>query len=60
MVVDATGMKLATSKLEVITNAPEPITVEELHPFLGIAGYPGNSVSRFSIVAAPLMDSLRN
>ncbi|CAB1108232.1 unnamed protein product [Ectocarpus sp. CCAP 1310/34] len=39
MIIDATGMHPAPSKLEAIANMPRPQTVEDLRTFLGLTGY---------------------
>ncbi|CAB1110204.1 unnamed protein product [Ectocarpus sp. CCAP 1310/34] len=60
IIIDATGMHPAPSKLEAIANMPRPQTVEDLRTFLGLTGYLRQFVPQYSLVAAPLTDILRN
>lgn len=60
MIVDETGMRLSPSKLEVTTDMPVPVNVEELgFPCKG-TGYFCDFVSRYSAIAALLGDLQRN
>ena len=60
MVVYNTGVRPARSKLNVVDDMPRPTNVEELRAFLGLTGYLRQFVERYSIIAAPLANILRN
>ena len=60
MVIDCTGIRPAPSKLEAVSKMPRPRTVGELRAFLGLTGYLRQFVPKYSLVAAPLTDLLRN
>lgn len=53
-------MRPAESKLAAVEELTPPTTVEELRAFLGMTGYLGQYVERYSILAAPLTDILRH
>ncbi|GBG59909.1 hypothetical protein CBR_g66714 [Chara braunii] len=52
--LSAAGLEPEATKVEVIRNWPQPVTVRELRSFLGLASYYRKFVPRFSIVARPL------
>ncbi|CAB1097364.1 unnamed protein product [Ectocarpus sp. CCAP 1310/34] len=60
MIIEATGMHPAPSKLEAIANIPRPRTVEGLRTFLGLTAYLRQFVPQYSLVSAPLTGILRN
>ena len=60
MVVDRQGVRPAESKIAAVAELSPPTTVEELRAFLGMTGYMRQYVERYSILAAPLTDILRN
>ena len=60
MVMDRQGVRLVESKLAAIAGLTPPTTVKELRAFLGMTGYLRQYVERYSILAAPLTDILRN
>ena len=60
MVIDCTGIRPAPSKLTAVSAMPRPKNARELRAFLGLTGYLRQFVPRYSILAAPLTDLLRN
>lgn len=60
MVVDRRGTRLAPSKIDAVTQLSKLTTVEEIWVFLGMRGFPGQFVSNYSILAAPISDPLRH
>ena len=60
MVIDRQGVRSAEDKIVAVAQLAPPVTVEEFRAFLGMTGYLRQFVPRYSIVAAPLTDILRN
>jgi hypothetical protein len=52
--VSANGIKVDTTKIEVILNPPTPRTQTEVRSFLGFAGYYRRFIEHFSRIATPL------
>lgn len=60
MVIDRHGIRPAESKMSAVSQLTPPKTVEDLRKFIGMTGYLRNFVEKYSILAAPLTDILRN
>jgi hypothetical protein len=53
-VVSSEGIHTSPKNVESVRNAPAPKNVNELHSFLGLAGYYRRFIRRFADIAAPL------
>lgn len=58
-VISATGLSTDPSKVQAVMEWPLPLTVKDLHGFLGLAGYYRKFVKNFGIMAKPFTDLLR-
>lgn len=58
--IDATGLHTTQSKVQAITQAPQPQNVQELRSFLGLLHYYGKFLPNLATVLHPLNDLLRN
>ncbi|GBG67806.1 hypothetical protein CBR_g930 [Chara braunii] len=52
--LSAAGLEPESTKVEVISNWPQPVNIREMRSFLGLPSYYRKFVPRFSIVARPL------
>ena len=59
-VISAEGISVDPQKIEAIVNWKPPTNVSEVHSFLGLAGYYRKFVERFSKIATPLTNLLKN
>ena len=57
--IDATGLHTTTSKVEAISQAPQPKNVQELQSFLGLLHYYGKFLPSLSTLLQPLNNLLR-
>ncbi|KAI2646334.1 Transposon Tf2-9 polyprotein [Labeo rohita] len=53
------GVKMDTTKVQAVTEWPQPTTVKELHRFLGFANFYRRFIRNYSTVAAPLTSLLK-
>ena len=58
-VLDATGVHVDPSKVEAVANMPLPKKVVELQSFLGMCGYYRRFINKYSNIAQPLHELLR-
>ena len=58
--IDTTGIHTSTSKVEVISRAPAPKNVSELHSFLGTVNYYGEFIPNLASKLHPLYSLLKN
>ena len=58
--VSKDGIKATTSKLQAITDFPQPATVKQMKGFVALCSYYRRFVKEFSKIAKPLTDALRN
>ena len=59
-VISAEGISVDPQKIEAIVNWKPPTNVSEVNSFLGLAGYYRKFVERFSKIATPLTNLLKN
>ena len=53
-IVDKEGLHATPSKVEAITQAPEPRNLQELRSFLGLVNYYGKFIQNMSTITQPL------
>ena len=58
-VLDATGVHVDPSKVQAVTEMPLPKKVVELQAFLGMCGYYRRFINKYSNIAQPLHELLR-
>ncbi|KAL0170543.1 hypothetical protein M9458_035139, partial [Cirrhinus mrigala] len=54
------GVKMDSSKIQAVTEWPQPSTIKELQRFLGFANFYRRFIRNFSTIAAPLTSLLKN
>jgi hypothetical protein len=59
-IIDAHGIKVDPTKVEVLLNWPIPSTLTELRSFLGLANFYHKFISSFSKIALPLHQLTKN
>ena len=58
--IDQHGIRADPSKIEAISNAPEPTNVQELRSFLGLLSYYGKFIPNLSSILHPLNPLLKD
>lgn len=58
-VVSATGVAVDASKVQAITDWPQPQSITALRGFLGVAGYYRKFIKNYSQLSAPLTNMLK-
>ncbi|KAL0199172.1 hypothetical protein M9458_007712, partial [Cirrhinus mrigala] len=54
------GVKMDSSKIQAVTDWPQPSTIKELQRFLGFANFYRRFIRNYSTIAAPLTSLLKN
>ncbi|KAL0173222.1 hypothetical protein M9458_033533, partial [Cirrhinus mrigala] len=54
------GVKMDSSKIQAVTEWPQPSTIKELQRFLGFANFYRRFICNYSTIAAPLTSLLKN
>ncbi|KAI2662392.1 Transposon Tf2-11 polyprotein [Labeo rohita] len=54
------GVKMDSSKIQAVTEWPQPSTIKELQRFLGFANFYRRFIRNYSTIAAPLTSLLKN
>ena len=60
MIIDRSGVRPTSSKVEAISQLSQPTTVEDVRVLLGMGGYLRSFIPSFSMVVAPISDLLRD
>ena len=58
--IDQYGIRAVPSKIEAISNAPEPTNIQELRSFLGLLNYYGKFIPNLSTILHPLNQLLKD
>jgi hypothetical protein len=58
-VISSEGLSTDSSKIQSIRDWPVPVSIKELHGFLGLSGYYGKFIKHYTLISQPLTSLLK-
>ena len=58
--LNASGITAYNEKIAAVKNFPEPVTIKELHQFLGLVNYQRRFIENAAELLSPLQDYLKD